>query len=364
MDTAEAAGRANTGGILTPTVPPPLACPRTARGVIERLRALLSSGELDLPLPGAGGTGSRWARLAWYGRQDLVLARLVEGHTDAVAILAEAGRLPAPTTLYGVWAARSGGTGAVLRSRRDGWALAGRVRFCSGAHGLDRALVVAMPADGPADADPQLVEITLAGPGIERHEDTWQPVGMDASDSADVSFHDVPVRPAALIGEPGFYLRRPGFALGGAGVAAVWLGGTAGVVDGVLGLLDLDRSDEHQLANLGAVYSALRSAEATLVTAAERIDSPETDPADTDRAETDRASGADVTMLAQTCRAVVERCAREVLDRVLRITGPTPLSRQRSFGQRLADLQLYVRQHHAERDLAALGRLVLAGRAR
>ena len=30
------------------------------------------------------------------------------------------------------------------------------------------------------------------------------------------------------------------------------------------------------------------------------------------------------------------------------------------FGQRLADLQVYVRQHHAERDLAALGRMVLA----
>jgi predicted permease len=43
------------------------------------------------------------------GREDLALARLVEAHTDAVAILAEASRAPVPGCLYGVWAAEAAG---------------------------------------------------------------------------------------------------------------------------------------------------------------------------------------------------------------------------------------------------------------
>ena len=38
--------------------------------------------------------------------------------------------------------------------------------------------------------------------------------------------------------------------------------------------------------------------------------------------------------------------------------GPGPLAMDAEHAARVADLTLYVRQHHAERDLAALGRLV------
>jgi len=44
-----------------------------------------------LPLPGRGRTGERWATLSALGRANLTSARVFEAHTDAVAILAEAG---------------------------------------------------------------------------------------------------------------------------------------------------------------------------------------------------------------------------------------------------------------------------------
>src|SRR6185312_14809052 len=44
------------------------------------LRRMLAAGELDLPQPGAGQTARRWAALADWGRRDLALARLAEGH--------------------------------------------------------------------------------------------------------------------------------------------------------------------------------------------------------------------------------------------------------------------------------------------
>ncbi|KZX22513.1 hypothetical protein ACH61_00279 [Rathayibacter tanaceti] len=46
-----------------------------------------------------------------------------------------------------------------------------------------------------------------------------------------------------------------------------------------------------------------------------------------------------------------------------RALGPAPLALDAEHSKRVADLTLYVRQHHAERDDAALGRAVLASGA-
>jgi hypothetical protein len=324
--------------LLDSNAPKPLPLPRTTELVGAELHRLAQSGELDLPMPGGGHTPRRWAALVALGRWDLALARLAEGHVDALAILAEAGRPATTDVLYGVWAARSGGTGAWLDSGR----LTGTVRFCTGANLLDRALVAAQ--------DGSLVDVDLGAAGIMRDQDTWQAIGMDASDSIDVRF-DLPVTADMIVGGPGWYVGRRGFALGGAGVAAVWLGGVAGVLDSVVGLLsEAPQVDEHQYAHLGALHAALRSTEALLAASARIID---------------LSPGVDPTRLTKTCKSAAERAAWETLDRVPRITGPTPLCRDRRFAQRLADLQVYVRQHHAEKDLAVLGRAVLdAERAR
>ena len=94
----------------------------------------------------------RWQLLSALGRTDLVLARLLEGHLDALAILAEAGRPAVPGALYGVWASASGGTGLSLSAPSDegasGAVLSGTMRFCSGAELVDRALVTARDASG------------------------------------------------------------------------------------------------------------------------------------------------------------------------------------------------------------------------
>jgi hypothetical protein len=40
--------------------------------------------------------------------------------------------------------------------------------------------------------------------------------------------------------------------------------------------------------------------------------------------------------------------------------GPAPLAFDEDHARRVADLELYLRQHHAERDLARLGEATLA----
>ncbi len=56
-------------------------------------------------------------------------------------------------------------------------------------------------------------------------------------------------------------------------------------------------------------------------------------------------------------RARVEAGATEILDRVGRALGPGPMVTDAVHARRVADLPVYLRQSHAERDLATLGEL-------
>jgi alkylation response protein AidB-like acyl-CoA dehydrogenase len=269
-----------------------------------------------------------------------VLGRLVEGHVDAVAILDGAGRRPVTGAAYGVWASASRGTG-LRAARHDGGGrrLTGRLRYCTGAGRVDRALVTARTA-----ADELLLfDVPVRGPGWQPMPGTWPAVGMDLSDSLDVEV-DALAADDDQVGPEGHYLRRRGFALGGIGVAAVWLGGAAGVLDAVADGLRRFDADPHQLAHLGAMVTAVLAADALLGRTA---------------ADAERLDGGELPAAALACRSGVEAAVETVLRHAPRLTGPTPLCRDGDLAHRLADLQVYVRQHHAERDLAELGGIAL-----
>ena len=59
-------------------------------------------------------------------------------------------------------------------------------------------------------------------------------------------------------------------------------------------------------------------------------------------------------------RSVVERACHDVLDAAGRALGPGPLCGDHAHAQRCADLSVFVRQSHADRDWAALGQDVAA----
>jgi alkylation response protein AidB-like acyl-CoA dehydrogenase len=316
---------------------------RTGNPAEVELSALLASGALDLPLPGAGDTPRRWATLASWGRRDLALARLAEGHVDGVAILAEAGRSAEPACVYGVWAARPGGRGARVKRAGGGLALDGTVGFCSGAQVVDRALVVADHPDGDGRV---LVDVAVVPPLVRPDPDSWPVSAMARAGTLDVHFAAVPVLAKDIVGPREWYVRRPGFSAGGGGVAAVWWGGAAGLLDRAVGHLAAT-PDPHQLAHLGELSALLEAADALLDRVATGIDA---------------APDADHTLPVGLLRTAVERVVREVLDRVPRMLGPGPLSRDAALACALADLGMFVRQHHGERDHAALGSAVLAAR--
>jgi alkylation response protein AidB-like acyl-CoA dehydrogenase len=170
---------------------------------------------------------------------------------------------------------------------------------------------------------------------------------MAAADTLDVRFENVPVPTGAVVGGPGWYTARAGFAVGGAGVAAVWWGGAAGVLDRIMGHLGA-KADAHQLAHLGELHALLEAAAAHLAKVATDVDA---------------APDADHSRRVAEVRTVAERVVREVVDRAPRMVGPAPLSRDAVLARALADLSIYVRQHHGERDHAALGAQILAARS-
>ena len=304
----------------------------------DAFRAAAGSGRLEVPLPGSGRTGQRWDVLAALAGEDLSLARLGEGHADAVAILAELGGPgPGRGSRWGVWAASPPGPG--LDARCDGaggWRLTGVKRYCSGARVCTDALVTAAAEDGV-----RLFAVSTGG--LRPRLSSWPATGMAGSDTLDVDFDEVPASP---VGPPGGYTARPGFSHGGAGVAACWYGGARAVGMTLLAAAAQRDVGPHALAHLGAVDIALSTAKTVLDRAAAEID------ADPD----DRGGGG--RLRALRVRALVESTCTEVMNRVGRALGAGPLSHDEAHSRRVADLTVYIRQHHAERNLAELGALV------
>ncbi|WP_099039845.1 acyl-CoA dehydrogenase [Mycobacterium neglectum] len=305
------------------------------------IRRWIDSGALDLPLPGGGDTAQRWRRLAELAEVDIVVARLAEAHVDAVAIMAELGADEAkPGRLWGVWAAES--RDAVLSAKvgRDATTLDGTKVWCSGAGLCTHALVTARLDSGERG----LFAVDLGHAGVRPLPSGWRNPGMAESDTRSVQFSHVSALP---VGRPGEYLTRPGFWHGAIGVAACWLGGARSVAAPLYSRAAEDSADPHTLAHLGAVDAALAAGEAMLSSGAAVVDE---DPLN-------RKGMAE--LVARQTRAVIETAVQESITRTGRALGPGPLCQDAAHAKRVADLSVYVRQSHAERDLERLG--LLAG---
>ena len=286
-----------------------------------------------LALPGGGETRSRWAVLSAVARVNVTVARVFEAHTDALAILAEAGQEPAADTSWGVFAAEVPGTRLVAEPAADEMVvLSGTKPWCSLGGVLDAALVTAHAGERR-----QLFRVDLHAPGVRAEAaDGWVARGLRTVVSVPVRFENTPARP---VGDPEGYLRRAGFAWGGIGVAACWHGAALGLGDAVSAAAQRKPGDISAL-HVGTVDTALHASRATLLAAAQDIDAGRVpDPA----------------LLALRVRSVVADCAERVLLQAGHALGPAPLAFDPAYAARAADLELYLRQHHAVRDLVALG---------
>ncbi|ODV41806.1 acyl-CoA dehydrogenase [Cupriavidus sp. UYMMa02A] len=304
----------------------------------------------DIQLPGHGHTVARWQLFATIAAtHGPVAIKLFEAHADALAILAEvATARPGHDTRWAVWAAEPPDARVSARAapvedvralaNRAGIAhgtpnlLNGRKAWCSGAAGVSHALLTCHDADGA----PLLAAIDVEGPGVAITTDGWHAAGMGNTSSGDVLLHDCP---ALRIGSANAYLERPGFWHGGAGIAACWYGAALPLAWAVRDAVR-KHGDAHAAAHLGAIDGDLHGVAALLRETAAWIDAHPCDDAFTP---------------AMRLRTVAEAAVQRVLHRAGNVLGAGPLCRNARLAALYADLPVFLRQSHAERDLATLG---------
>jgi len=294
-----------------------------------------------LPQPGGGQTAQRWAVLAAVAERSLTAARVLEAHSDALAILAEAGA-PAPAGTWGVFAAEAAPHRLEASGPDDKTVLNGVKPWCSLAGQLDYALVTAHTGD-----ERRLYQVGLRDVGVTVDPPArWVARGLRTVTSVAVRFDRTPAEP---VGEPGWYLTRPGFAWGGMGVAACWHGGARGLLAALLRAA-AERGGDLTAMHAGLTDAAVWASAAVLVRAAALIDAGQ-------------AGGSAGEVLGLRVRAVAASAAERAIRQAGHALGPAPLAFDEDYARRMADLELYVRQHHAERDLARLGTAASAGLA-
>lgn len=302
------------------------------------------------PYVGEGNTREVWELLAAAAAFDVSAARMLEPHLDALNILHQAGTVSGgdrtsvildhvgahASSTWGVFAAEASDLRLEARQESGRWRLRGTKPWCSLAGHLSHALVTAA-IDGNRRG---LFAVDLRDPGVHAHFGPWFARGMTNVVSAPVDFEDVPSTP---VGEAGWYLTRPGFTWGGMSVAACWWGSAVGIAERILTAALPSHADQLALVHLGRVDLALWSARSVLAEGANLIDSG-------------LSSCVGNRLLAERIRGAVVEAATLSLTEADNALGPAPLVTDEKHARRIADLHLYLRQHHGLRDAARLGR--------
>ncbi|WP_426227302.1 hypothetical protein [Pseudarthrobacter sp. DSP2-3-2b1] len=341
-----------------------------AVGDVPALLELARAAGAKAPLPGQGRTSTLWELLATVAAVDVAAARIFEPHFDALAILAQSGVDPVDghgegrgkepgqsRGAWGVFAAEGPGARLEAKAGDAGILLSGSKPWCSLASKLDSAVITAHTVTGGRAA----FAVDLRHPGVTCEEPAWVARGLREIPSGTVHFSQVPAVP---LGGDNWYFSRPGFAWGGMGVAACWLGGAVGVArdyrDSLIAAAESGREpDQIALAALGETDRILTAAFQYLARTAARIDAEAGATAGTGTGGAKPATGPSEWSEALRVRGTAASAVERVLALVTSNRGPAPLAFDEQYAKRMADLALYVRQHHGMRDDAQLGKLTL-----
>lgn len=298
-----------------------------------------------------------WRVLRAVSRADGSVGRILGGHfngVERVSVLApeplrsrELAAVAAGRLRLGVWGADpipGEGTPARLVATGGGYSLQGVKTFCSGATGLDRALVAVRAPAGEPPGPPQLAYVDLSE-GVEIDDGWFNASGMRSSESHRVVFEGAPV-----LGEPGELVREPYFGRDAIRTAVAWAGISDSAVEGALGILAA-KSQGRPLDDLasqaaGRMLASRETIDRWLEHAASFVD---TNP----EASTAHFS----TQLRESIAA-----ARDILDLAARAVGSHPFATASDLDRARRDLELFLLQHRLEPALARIGRRAIEQR--
>ncbi len=281
---------------------------------------------------------------------DASTARILDGHLNGIERVALAAPEPLRSAelaqiregklLLGVWGADpADGEGPPARLDEAGGQLVlrGVKTFCSGAGGVQRALVIASDEGGSR----RLAYLdTSSGLSIDRG--WYRASGLRSSESHRVEFHDTPV--LALLGEPGELSREPFFSRDAIRTSATWAGLADRILVETLAALDPARLDAVQAHGLGRMRVAQATIDRWLEHTAAALSRPE-----------DGRARVDPAVLGVECRVALYECALLISGRAARVCGSRALIGASAMDRARRDLDLFLLQHRLDPKIAKLG---------
>jgi alkylation response protein AidB-like acyl-CoA dehydrogenase len=307
---------------------------------------------------------------AQLAKADLSLARCWEGHANALTLIDALGTDPQRTRWFeGVvergekWVAWSGEPqapkpgevrrfGTTVTRTEDGWVVDGSKAFATSATGADWSILLVSPA-GPGGARQSgtddsllLLACQLSHPSITVDTSWWDPIGMRATASHIVTFHQTPIPNAWRIGEPGAYLREGWQTAFIPHYAASFLGASECAYSYALEYIERQAkgSDPYVQQRVGRMSIDIHTAHLWLAHVAALWDSDRRSPA--------RAAG-------NQARHLIEHLALSTIDNCVRACGARSLIRPSPVERILRDLTFYVRHDNDDHILATIGRAAL-----
>lgn len=286
------------------------------------------------------------------GRANLSVARLFEGHMNAVKLIAlySDDRQRAATfdqvrrgTLFGVWGADEPGNPVTMVCEGEKIRLSGAKRFASGLGLVEHAIViVSYNADSPY--------MLLAPTSTRERSDAtgWRMAGMRATRSGRYDFNGLVLSADALIGQKGDYLREPHFEGGIWRYCAAHLGGAEALYKGMLAQLTArGRADDpDQRRRIVACAKALETSRLWLRRCAEEGEGR------------DASSGK--STLALLTREVTEDVCRTAIDIVDRSLGMAAHEEGSAVERIKRDLALFLCQAAPDAKRERAGRALVA----
>jgi alkylation response protein AidB-like acyl-CoA dehydrogenase len=302
---------------------------------------------------------------------DASTARILDGHfngAERLALLAphelrerELDGIREGELLLGVWGADPGpGEGepaAIVRASSGELVLHGAKTFCSGAGGVQRALVVARDEDGARRL--AYVDVTST---ITLDRDWYRASGLRASESHRVEFDETPV--LAVLGGPNETVREPWFARDAVRTSATWAGIADRILTATVEAIGERQMDDLRLHALGRMRVARGSIDRWLERAVDVLEPAGDAMRENVGATSDRAALASWRAVSAEARLAIADAARVVAAESVRVCGSRALIDGGALDRARRDLDLFLLQHRLDPKLVELGAETLAERSR
>jgi alkylation response protein AidB-like acyl-CoA dehydrogenase len=293
---------------------------------------------------------------------DASTARILDGHFNGVERVALCAPEPLRASelegvgrgelLVGVWGADprpgEGPPARIEQAPAGRLVLRGVKTFCSGAGGVQRALVVAREEGGGR----RVAYIDL-GDSVRIDGDWYRASGLRSSESHRVEFCGTPV--LALLGSEDELMREPWFSRDAVRTAATWAGIADCIVRCTVQFLGETEPDQLRVLAVGRMRVALASVDRWLDHACLRLHDAEAPGAEAGAQATDPRS------LAAECRVAIADACRLIADEAARACGSRALVDGGALDRARRDLDLFLLQHRLEPKLLELGALTLEG---